>query len=72
MHGTPHLHNQMKHSFYDKTTRQLLDLKTGFLATLKNPRCKALAEPVNDTIRQINTQLELRGIHSIIKQKVTV
>jgi hypothetical protein len=61
----------VQHLFYDKTTKQLLELKTGFLATLKNPRCKALAEPVNDTISQINTELKLRGIHSLKTEKAT-
>jgi len=32
------------------------------MATLKNERCKALFEPVTDTIRQVDSELLNRGI----------
>jgi len=53
---------EMKHNLITQTTRQLIDLKSGFIATLKNERCKALFEPVSDTIRQIDAELLNRGI----------
>ncbi len=59
----------MKHHLIPQTNRQLLDLKTGFQATLNNPVCAPLKEPVRETIRQINAELELRGIGNIKKQK---
>lgn len=52
----------MQHNLIPQKTRQLLDLKSGFLATLKNERCKALFGPVTDTIRQIDAELLNRGI----------
>lgn len=55
----------MQHSLTDQTNRQLIDLKTGFMATLKNERCVSIKEPVSDTISQIDSELSKRGIHSL-------
>jgi len=60
----------IQHIFIAHTTKELLDLRGTFKATLNNPACAAIVEPVSDTIRQINNELEARGIYSIktIKQ----
>ena len=55
----------MKHNLIPYTTRGLIDLRGVLLGTLKNQRCKVLAEPVNDSIRQINAELSNRGIGSL-------
>lgn len=55
----------MKHNLIPQTSRQLLDLKTGFQATLKNRACAPISEPVRETLRQIDEELELRGIGNI-------
>ena len=52
-------------NFITHTTKELLDLRGTFIATLNNPACAAIFEPVSDTIRQINKELEARGIYSI-------
>lgn len=56
------------HLLIPKTTKELLELRTGFLATLKNPVCAPIQEPVGNTIAQINRELELRGITSLKTQ----
>lgn len=59
----------MKHNLITQTNRQLLDLKTGFQATLKNKACSPIYEPVHDTLKQIDAELELRGIGNIKVKK---
>lgn len=59
----------MQHHFLSHTNRHLLDLKTHFQLTLKTPSCEMIQTPVADTIKQIDAELELRGIGNIKKQK---
>jgi hypothetical protein len=59
----------MTYHFYDKTIRDLVNLKSDMLSTLKNRHCEILTTPVSNTIKQIDSELKLRGIHSIKTEK---
>lgn len=60
----------LNHNFIPYETKQLIALRGDLKATLKNPACASLKEPVNNTIAQINAELEKRGLHSILKTEV--
>ena len=59
----------MKHNFKDKSVRNLIELRGCLLGTLKNERCEPLFKPTKQTISQINSELEARGIKSLLKSK---
>ena len=51
----------MKHNFLSHTNLELIQLKTGWIQTLKNPVC-ADNENFEKNIKQIDEELRLRGI----------
>lgn len=52
----------LNHFFLTHTTKALIDLRGNFMATLTNPVCEPIHEPVSNTIAQINNELALRGL----------
>lgn len=53
----------MTHDFTTKSVRQLINLRGDLLKTVKwQP---VLSEPCNNTIAQINSELESRGIKGL-------
>ena len=59
----------IQHDFTQQSTKQLFDIRRQLRSTLSNPFCGVLSEPVNDTIKQIDAELETRGLQSILKPK---
>lgn len=55
----------IRHLFITKTVKELITLRGDLQDTLRNPKCEILTTPVNNTIGQINAELEKRGIGSL-------
>jgi len=58
----------LTHFFLTHTTKHLIDLRGNFMATLNNPVCQPIHEPVSNTIAQINQELALRGLTQLKTQ----
>ncbi len=59
----------MLHTFYHIENKNLLQLRLDLMQTLNNPKCEMLTTPVNNTISQIEREMELRGLTVIKKIK---